>query len=342
MGHIIHLPRTMARWPIPRRTVSPFYEEVAEESAEWFRSFNALSPSAQKAFDHGKFGLLVCLICATDNKEHFRAACNLMILFFAFDDYTDELNEAQARAIADICMDVLQNPSKERPREEAILGEIMRRFWTHFAQNATSISRTRFISTWDHYTTAVAEQARDRDGGRLRTVEQYMVLRRLTIGHEPFCAAAAMGLELPEEVYEHPLLHALRADVVDIVILDNDMVSYNKERATGDDLHNVLNIAMHEYDLDIDGALEWLAQQHRDRVDHAISIWPQVLALSFSPQIDLDLAFYVDHLMNWPRGQDSWNFESGRYFGRDGLRVQKERTVQLSPKIGDVKSSIVL
>ncbi len=118
-----------------------------------------------------------------------------------------------------------------------------------------------------------------------------------------------------------------------------DMASYNKEQAAEDDLHNVLTIAMHEHTFDINGALEWVAKQHRERLEHAIAIWPQVLALSFSPKIDLDLAFYVDHLMNWPRANDSWNFESGRYFGGDGLRVQKERTVQLSPKKGAVRCS---
>lgn len=59
--------------------------------------------------------------------EHLRAACNLMNLFFVFDEYTDELNEAQTRAIADVCMNVLgQNPSMKRPKEETNLGEITR------------------------------------------------------------------------------------------------------------------------------------------------------------------------------------------------------------------------
>ncbi len=49
-----------------------------------------------------------------------------MNLISFFDDSTDELNAAHARAMADICMDVLKNPSKERPKEEAIIGEITR------------------------------------------------------------------------------------------------------------------------------------------------------------------------------------------------------------------------
>ncbi len=104
------------------------------------------------------------------------------------------------------------------------------RFWTHFIQNATPISRRRFINAWDHFTTAIVQQATDRDEGRLRTVEEYMVVRRFTSGADPCYAAAEMGLELPEEVFEHPLLHALRADVTDIIIFDN--VSARETRGT--------------------------------------------------------------------------------------------------------------
>ena len=89
---------------------------------------------------------------------------------------------------------------------------------------------------------------------------------------------------------------------------------------------------MHENNLDLDGALQWVAARHKERVDHALATWPQALSLSFSPEVDKDLAFYLDHVMNWPRANDCWNFENGRYFGSDGLRIQKERTVTLLPK----------
>ena len=41
---------------------------------------------------------------------------------------------------------------------------------------------------------------------------------------------------------------------------------------------------------------------------------------------------YVEHLAGWPRGNDCWNFESERYFGSEGLEVQKTRYVKLLPK----------
>ena len=92
---------------------------------------------------------------------------------------------------------------------------------------------------------------------------------------------------------------------------------------------------MHENNQSLDEALEWVASRHKERREHALAMWPQVLpALSSSHQVDdsEDLFLYIDHLMNWPRANDCWNFENGRYFGEDGLRVQKERVVELLPK----------
>ena len=47
-----------------------------------------------------------------------------MNLFFVFDEYTDALDEAGTRALADISMDAALSPSKPRPEGESVIGEI--------------------------------------------------------------------------------------------------------------------------------------------------------------------------------------------------------------------------
>nr|WOJ44888.1 linalool/nerolidol synthase [Ganoderma lucidum] len=325
------LPETMKEWPLPRR-INPHYNDVSAESADWTRSFKPFGPAAQKAFDKCDFGLLTALVYPTQDRDTYRSACDLMNLFFVIDDHTDTLDEANVQMLADISMNALLNPTKLRPDGESIIGEITRQFWSRATRHATPTGRARFERAWERYTASVVEQAKDRDRGRMRTVEEYMAVRRLTIGAEPCFALAALGLSLAQEVYDHPLLRELQSDVADILIYDNDLVSYNKEQASGDDLHNIVTIAMHENSQGLDEALQWVAARHRERVAHALAIWPRALALSFSPRVDEDLLVYIEHLMNWPRGSDCWDFESGRYFGEDGLRIQKERVVELSPK----------
>ena len=91
---------------------------------------------------------------------------------------------------------------------------------------------------------------------------------------------------------------------------------------------------MEERKLGITGALQWLADQHSQQADRALSLIPQVLVLiaNAGPHA-APLAFYLDHIANWPRASECWNFESGRYFGTKGLEYQRTRLVPLLPKV---------
>lgn len=51
-----------------------------------------------------------------------------MVVFFIFDEYTDNTDRDGACACADLVMDVLQNPDVERPQGESKLGEITRQY----------------------------------------------------------------------------------------------------------------------------------------------------------------------------------------------------------------------
>ncbi|KAH9885845.1 terpenoid synthase [Cubamyces lactineus] len=229
---VIRLPDTMLRWPFPRR-INPFYPEVAEESASWLRSFHAFSPAAQRAYDRCDF-------------EEYRSSCDLMNLFFLFDDITDLLDELDASIVAEASMDALMHPDRARPEGESVIGEVTRQFWSRVCQYANLAARRMFEEQWLLYINGVVEQARDRDRHRVRTVEEHMAIRRRTVGAEPSYAFAMLAKELPTELVNHPLLVSLRASVTDMLIYDNDMVSYEKEQAAGDDLHNILTIVMEE------------------------------------------------------------------------------------------------
>ena len=47
-----------------------------------------------------------------------------MNLFFVIDEHTDVLDAAGVRALADISMNALLNPTKPRPDRESVIGEM--------------------------------------------------------------------------------------------------------------------------------------------------------------------------------------------------------------------------
>jgi hypothetical protein len=51
-----------------------------------------------------------------------------MVLFFIYDEVTDNVNGDGARAYASLVLDVLRDPHVERPQDESKLGEITRQY----------------------------------------------------------------------------------------------------------------------------------------------------------------------------------------------------------------------
>jgi hypothetical protein len=58
--------------------------------------------------------------------DHLRVACDLMVLFYIFDHFTDKVDGNGARVYAEVVVDALRNPHTERPPGETTLGEITR------------------------------------------------------------------------------------------------------------------------------------------------------------------------------------------------------------------------
>ncbi|KNZ77923.1 hypothetical protein J132_03200, partial [Termitomyces sp. J132] len=61
-----------------------------------------------------------------------------------------------------------------------------------------------------------------------------------------------------EEVFEDPLIRRLSNICVDLIILSNDICSYNVEQARGDADHNLVTILMHHENLDLNEAMKWI------------------------------------------------------------------------------------
>ena len=108
-------------------------------------------------------------------------------------------------------------------------------------------------------------------------------------------------------------------------------MSYNKEQATGDDRHNILTIAMHQLNTDFEGAMEWVVNYHTEIETKFLDGLKRIP--SWGPELDRQVQQYIYGLANFPRGNDCWNFESGRYFGSKGREIQKTRVVPLLPKV---------
>jgi Delta6-protoilludene synthase len=109
------------------------------------------------------------------------------------------------------------------------------------------------------------------------------------------------------------------------------MYSYNIEQASGHGGHNIVTVVMNEKGADLDTALKWLGDYH-GQILAEFQAQYRILP-SWGPTVDRDVKEFVERWAYWIRGIDCWSLETERYFGSEGLEIQKHRLVTLLPKV---------
>ena len=85
---------------------------------------------------------------------------------------------------------------------------------------------------------------------------------------------------------------------------------------------------MHEFGLDLDGAVQWLEKRNEELM---ANFYAQLRAVpSFGQEIDEHLQVYLEHVGNTRRAVWDWSFASGRYFGDRGPEYAKTGLVSFT------------
>ena len=190
------------------------------------------------------------------------------------------------------------------------------------------------------------QEAADRENKRIRTVDDYLQLRRKTFATQATVSFLSFGLELPDKVLLHPVMQKVTLASMDILCIINvsstfdraykltdvfqDMHSYPLELYRGISFHNIITSIIHEHHLDVPAAMKWLEEFGRHRVTTFLNGIKELP--SWGPEIDDKVRQYVDDMGYLIRGTDSWSFESGRYWGEKGKEVQTTRMVTIWPE----------
>lgn len=106
---------------------------------------------------------------------------------------------------------------------------ISHRYWLNAIKTATHSSQKRFIDAFQLYTDSVVQQSLDRSNGSIRDMQTYFEVRRDTIGAKPSFAINQIHLDLPDHIFESPIITRLTNLCIDMIIMGNDLCSYNVE-----------------------------------------------------------------------------------------------------------------
>ncbi|KAJ7204178.1 isoprenoid synthase domain-containing protein [Mycena pura] len=326
----ITLPDTLSSWPWPRQ-VNPHYEEISFESAQWVKSFGLFSPNAQVAFDRCNFGLLAALAYPLLKKEHLRSAADFMAALYCFDEYTDQGDEAFVRQAADAAKDALRNPFKSRPEGEMPIGEVFRQFLARTVPICSESVQQRLVETQERAMDGQVQQCVDRKHDFARNSKDYLAVRLHSSSMLPSYVIMELDIDVPDEVYYHPLLENLRYWGFMLICIDNDIFSYNIERARGQALHNWVTLTALERNVGIQEAVDYLGALHHRTKESFLEATKNLP--SWGEPIDSEVRRYIDGIGNWVRANYEWSFESRRYFDTHAAEVRRTLQLTMLPKV---------
>ncbi|KDQ10835.1 hypothetical protein BOTBODRAFT_115253 [Botryobasidium botryosum FD-172 SS1] len=314
--------------------VNPHMDTAAAESDEWMEKSGVLeSTGMRKRYIGARFNYLSAACFPEANFDRFRLCCDYINALFAFDDVIDDGDLKEdiegAKAAADIVMASLMNPKTCKPT--FIAADMLRDFWERAVESATPGCRRRFIETMDLYVRAAYQQVVNRTTNDEPSIESFIQMRRDISALRPIWAVVefALGVDLPDEVIEHPILQRLAIYANDLVSWCNDLYSFNCEQSRGH-YSNLVPIAMKELDLDLQGGIDYVGDRIKAAIDSFVA--DKAALPSWGPEIDEQVRAYVRGMEYWVIGSIQWSFDSTRYFGSEHEEVKKTLCVTLWPQ----------
>lgn len=110
-----------------------------------------------------------------------------------------------------------------------------------------------------------------------------------------------------------------------------DLLSYNKEQAVGDDQHNIVTIIMKQFRLGVQEAIDKAGELSDQKMAEFVQLYSYWVPRWVGP-VDLDVQKLIHGMAMCVSGVLHWSYESQRYFGKNGLRVKETRRVRLLPR----------
>ncbi|MFE4513570.1 pentalenene synthase [Kitasatospora sp. NPDC056783] len=309
--------------PFPAR-VNPDAARVADEEMRWLLDFGLLrSPEAVRRHRNGGYTELGVRFHPAATGEGLDLAIEQQSWFFLFDDQFDGPrgdDPVQAQALVDAVRDVLRHPAEQpdgRPRAPIVAA--FADVWARSRHGMSDRWRSRAERHWHQYLESYVAEARRRSRDEPPTEADYLPERRRSIGVQPTLdmAERAGHYEVPQRAFTSAPVAAMRRLVADFVILDNDLVSLEKEEARGDP-HNLVLVLRRERGLSRDAAIEEVGRMRADRVEEFTALEERLprecdrLELT-AVERDLLDRYRHDALRSLVRGVHDWAQQAGRY-----------------------------
>ncbi|TCD60657.1 terpene cyclase [Steccherinum ochraceum] len=322
--------------------INPLQEEAYKSTRAWFVNLGVYSEPKQSKFLLHRFDLYAGLSFSEADLQHLDTCIAFFLWAFSFDDLSDE-GELQSKPErvqvgVDISMRVLNDPSAPAPALRSSMPRCFtsERHLATFPRRATASpgACNRFYRAVESWMKSQVEQAQLRFDNNIPSVEDFILLRRRTIGGEIVEAMVeySLDIKIPEWVWDHPILVGMSHAVIDVMTWPNDLISFNKEQSDND-YQNLVVCVMLQHNTDLQGAVDIVTKMLAQRVADYANLKKQLP--SFGPEIDGELARYLTALEQYTQGTVVWYYDSPRYFRGIDLSNKHDLIIPVYPPSTD-------
>ncbi|EJD45635.1 terpenoid synthase [Auricularia subglabra TFB-10046 SS5] len=313
--------------------LNPYHDRAAAETRAWLVSHNALDSHTLAIFTKADMEQLAARCYPTAPYHEFRTVCDFMTLLVVLDEISDAQNGADAHKTGVSFINVLKDATWD---DGTKIASLTRELLGRMGDWVKTGSFKRFATRCEAYYQATTTEAGLRERGEVLKLEAYEHLRRENSAVRACLAIMefALGLDIPDHVYDNEHFSAVYWAVVDMVCwVSDDIYSYAVERATGLAGNNFVTVLMKNKGLSLQQASDYIGEHYKSLVDQYFSARAALRTQSFGDaQMDQDVERYINEMSNWAIGNVVWSFETKRYFGdSDFKEIKRTQCVPLSP-----------
>ena len=342
------------RIPFPAR-LGPHAERARRHTLQWLQKTDLLAgDAAVEEYDALRLERLMAYFYPDATGSDLELAADFNAWFFIFDDQFDGGLGMQPEAIEHL-VDTLgrtmtiggppearEFPALREPRgvrEEAEAPDVVsgqplvvgfRDIWHRATAGTPRSWQRRFRAHWQAYMAAHQGEAANRNADRLPALEQFLALRRNSIGVQPCLdfTERCGGYALPDQLHGSFPLREMREITGDVVIFVNDIVSLVKELAAGD-VNNSVVVLSEQWGCALDEAVEHIAERANSRTarfNELAAALPGLLdGLGVPAELRGHIAHYVEGMGHLMAGNLAWSLATSRYDERGVAAVSGGR-----------------
>ncbi|KZT69363.1 terpenoid synthase [Daedalea quercina L-15889] len=312
-------------------SLNPHYEQAAEASSVWLHSYGiGVVPEHKRAFFQQKGSELLCAYAYPyAGYDELRTTMDFINLLYVVDELSDDQGGEDAWKTGRVLLNIFHDPNWDDGSRFAQMSKEVR---NRLLRVDVPACDRRLVKLCEDYVNAISLEAELRERNEVPDMEAFIALRRENSG-VPFCIGAvgcALRLDLPDKIFEHPLMRRLHHAAADMVALSNDIYSYSREQALGLSGNNILTVLMNSEHCDLQTAADRAGLRFKQLMEGFQA--DKACLPSWGPDMDTVVGKFVMALETWVVGNCKWSFETHRYFGIERDEVKRTRVVKLYPR----------